>query len=63
MNAFKEKLLQFLREEDGLETVEYAVAGSLIVAGSIAAFTNLGTEVSQAIDCIATTIDTGVDAC
>ncbi len=60
MNAFKEKLLQFLREEDGLETVEYAVAGSLIIGGSALAFTDLGTAVATEIGDLATCVSTGV---
>jgi len=53
MKTLKEKLLQFLKEEDGLETVEYAVAGSLIVAGSVAAFQLLGNNVASAINNLA----------
>lgn len=49
MKTFKEKLIQFLKEEDGLETVEYAVAGSLILAGSVAAFDGLGNAVIEEI--------------
>ncbi len=49
MKDFKQKVIAFLKDEEGLETVEYAVAGSLIVAGSIAAFTTLGEEVAVSI--------------
>ncbi len=44
-----EKLKTFLREEEGLETVEYAVAAGLIIITLAAAFTNLGTAVAGVI--------------
>ncbi|MBU3071495.1 Flp family type IVb pilin [Aestuariicella sp. G3-2] len=53
MESFKAEVLKFLREEDGLETVEYAVAGSLIVAGTVAAFTLLGEQVSAGLEYLA----------
>jgi pilus assembly protein Flp/PilA len=43
------KVKNFLREEEGLTTVEYAVAGALIAAAVIAAFTNLGGTVGGVI--------------
>jgi pilus assembly protein Flp/PilA len=49
----KAKILAFLREETGLTTVEYAVAGGIIVVGLIAAFTTLGGKVKTRIDTIA----------
>ncbi len=49
MNTFKAKLMQFIKEEEGLTTVEYAVAGSLVAATVVVAFTNLGDAVEQAI--------------
>lgn len=39
-------LKQFLKEEEGLTTVEYAIAGSLVGAAVVASFGNLG----QAVD-------------
>ncbi len=53
MKDFKQALIDFLRDEEGLETVEYAVAGSLIVAGSVAAFTSLGTQVAAGLTFLA----------
>jgi pilus assembly protein Flp/PilA len=41
----KAKLLAFLREEEGLTIVEYAVAGGLITAAVAAMFTDLGGQV------------------
>ena len=42
-------ILNFFREEEGLTTVEYAVAGSLVAAAVVLAFTNLGTAVEEVI--------------
>jgi len=39
----------FLQAEEGLTTVEYAIAGSLVGAAVIAAFTNLGLAVETVI--------------
>jgi pilus assembly protein Flp/PilA len=50
------KLIEFLRDEEGLTTVEYAVAGALVVAGLITAFTTLGDNVEARITELATTI-------
>jgi len=47
--SFKEKILAFLREEEGLTTVEYAIAGSLVGLAVIVAFETLGTTVSEVI--------------
>ncbi len=46
----KDKLMQFLRDEEGLTTVEYAVAGALVAAAVVAAFTALGGEVGTTIE-------------
>jgi pilus assembly protein Flp/PilA len=46
----KKALLAFLREEEGLTTVEYAIAGGLVGAGVILAFDLLGVEVARVID-------------
>ena len=49
-------LLAFLRDEEGLTTVEYAIAGGLVGAGVIGAFALLGDEVFRVIDEIYTAI-------
>jgi Flp pilus assembly pilin Flp len=36
------KLMAFLRDEDGLETVEYAIILGLVVAGTIGLVTSIG---------------------
>lgn len=43
------KIAAFVREEEGLTTVEYAVAGSLVAAAVVTAFTDLGQEVELVI--------------
>jgi pilus assembly protein Flp/PilA len=57
MKDLKKTILRFLREEEGLTTVEYAVAGALVAAAVIVAFENLGTEVGETVDGLATTLD------
>ena len=46
----KKHVMAFLRDEEGLTIVEYAVAAGLIAAAVILAFTNLGGEVFEIID-------------
>lgn len=46
---FTEKIRAFLREEEGLTTVEYAIAGGLVGAAVIAAFVLLGERVDEII--------------
>ena len=43
-------LKKFIRDEEGLTTVEYAIAGGLVGAGVIAAFDLLGEEVARVIN-------------
>lgn len=48
----KAKLVEFIRDEEGLTMVEYAIAGGLVGAGAVAAFRLLGGEVSRVITAI-----------
>lgn len=50
------KLMQFVRDEEGLTTVEYAIAGGLVGAGVIGAFNLLGKEVFRVITAIWTAL-------
>jgi len=50
MISFKQKLLELIKEEEGLTTVEYAIAGSLVGAAVVTAFSDLGTAVGCVID-------------
>ena len=54
LQAIKTSVLKFARDEDGLTVVEYAVAGGLIAAVTVAAFRALGITVTGVI--------TGIDA-
>ena len=47
--AIKTSIRTFIKDEDGLTIVEYAVAGGLIILGAVAAFITLGGNVSTAI--------------
>ena len=40
----------FIKDEDGLTMVEYAIAGGLIAVALVTAFTNLGAAVTAKID-------------
>lgn len=54
MINFKKAVMNFIREEEGLTVVEYAVAGGLITLAVVGAFQALGVNV--------TTIITGITA-
>jgi pilus assembly protein Flp/PilA len=47
--AIKTAVMKFVKDEDGLTVVEYAVAGGLISLVVVTAFTNLGTAVGGVI--------------
>lgn len=47
---------KFIRDEDGLTTVEYAVAGALVAAAVAAAFTALGSAVTGNIETLASIV-------
>jgi len=48
--VMKEIIVNFLRDERGLTTVEYAVAGGLIALAVVGAFTALGGTVGGVIN-------------
>jgi pilus assembly protein Flp/PilA len=52
MSNLIEKITAFVKEEEGLTTVEYAIAGGLVGAGVIGAFGLLGDEVFRVITAI-----------
>ena len=54
----KNKVMAFLRDEDGLTIVEYAVAAALIVLGVAAAFFTLG----NTVDGVITALDAAITA-
>lgn len=47
--TMREQVRKFIQDEEGLTTVEYAVAGGLIAAAVIAAFVLLGGTVDREI--------------
>lgn len=48
----KRQIMEFVREEDGLTTVEYAIAGGLIGSAVIAAFGLLGDQIARVLEAI-----------
>lgn len=48
--AVKTSVLKFIKDEDGLTVVEYAVAGGLVSLVLVAAFTALGVTVCGVIN-------------
>jgi pilus assembly protein Flp/PilA len=46
-------LAAFLKDEEGLTMVEYAIAGALVTATAVAAFTLLGTNIGLQITALA----------
>ncbi len=46
------EITKFIRDEDGLTMVEYAIAGSLVGLACVLAFTNLGNAIAGAINAI-----------
>jgi pilus assembly protein Flp/PilA len=49
----KQFIVSFLKDAEGLTMVEYAIAGALVAAGAVAAFSLLGTNVSSRINDLA----------
>ena len=49
-------ILNFMRDEDGLTMVEYAVAGGLVTLAAVTAFTTLGTNVTTRINALAAAV-------
>ncbi|MOA66425.1 Flp/Fap pilin component [compost metagenome] len=45
-------MVKFIKDEEGLTVVEYAVAGGLISLAVVTAFTALGTQVGVVIDAL-----------
>jgi pilus assembly protein Flp/PilA len=59
MIDIKRALLALWKNEEGLTTVEYAVAGALISLAVVAAFTGLGTRVTAVITAITAALPAG----
>ena len=52
LQSIKSAVVKFARDEEGLTIVEYAVAGGLVAAALILAFTNLGNAIKAKINVI-----------
>lgn len=59
MKALKRTLTALRHKEEGLTTVEYAIAGALISVAVAAAFTDLGTQVAAVLTNIINIIASG----
>ena len=49
MQTIKASVVKFVKDEDGLTIVEYAVAGGLITLAVVTAFTTLGTAITLSL--------------
>lgn len=56
MNTLKQALIDFVREEEGLTVVEYAIAGGLVGLVVVVAFRALGVAVGAEIQELITAI-------
>jgi pilus assembly protein Flp/PilA len=56
MSSIIKKVSDFIRDEEGLTTVEYAIAGGLVGLAVVTSFETLGTTVGGVIDDITTEI-------
>jgi pilus assembly protein Flp/PilA len=56
MNNIIAKASQFIRDEDGISAIEYALLGSLIALAIIAAVSGLATKISTAFNTIGDSI-------
>jgi len=59
MFNLKRALIALWKNEEGLTTVEYAVAGALISLAVVAAFTGLGARVTAVITAITAALPAG----
>lgn len=54
--TIRASVMKFLKDEDGLTIVEYAVAGGLITVAVVAAFVTLGGNVNTKITQLGTAV-------
>ncbi|GLO33105.1 hypothetical protein PPUN12996_51640 [Pseudomonas putida] len=57
LQTIKTSVMKFVKDEDGLTIVEYAVAGGLIALAVVTAFTDLGTAVGTRITALKNAIN------
>jgi pilus assembly protein Flp/PilA len=53
----KKSIVAFLKDEEGLTMVEYAIAGALVSIACVTAFTNLGLAIATQIGNMITAIN------
>jgi len=53
----KKFIVAFLKDEEGLTMVEYAIAGALVSIAAVAAFTSLGTAVVTRITALVAAVN------
>ena len=58
VGQMKSFILAFLKDEEGLTMVEYAIAGALVSIAAVTAFTSLGTAVATRITALVTAVNT-----
>ncbi|CAI8877991.1 Flp family type IVb pilin [Pseudomonas sp. IT-P4] len=63
MQTIKASLVKFVKDEDGLTIVEYAVAGGLITLAVVTAFTTLGTAITTQLGRLAACMGAGTGTC
>ncbi|MFC4313491.1 Flp family type IVb pilin [Steroidobacter flavus] len=56
MINLKQAVMDFIREEEGLTAVEYAIAGGLVGLAVVQAFTDLGGAVADRIQELVTAV-------
>jgi pilus assembly protein Flp/PilA len=54
----KQFMFDFLKDEEGLTMVEYAIAGALVAGTCVVVFTNLGTAIVASITKLTTAVST-----
>jgi len=63
MPTIRASLVKFVKDEDGLTIVEYAVAGGLITLAVVTAFTTLGTAITTQLGRLAACMGVGAGTC
>ena len=58
VSQMKMFMVAFLKDEEGLTMVEYAIAGALVSIAAVTAFTNLGTAIAAQISGLVTAVST-----
>ncbi|MNE37553.1 Flp/Fap pilin component [compost metagenome] len=57
MQTIKASVVKFVKDEDGLTIVEYAVAGGLVTALVVGIFSTLGTAVETKMQTLCTALN------